>query len=249
MTDDLSPTLKEFIEDIADANNIPVGMLRQQFERNLGIDLSDVSDDDAETFIDALDNDEFDDACDVLREYGADDESITMFRQQMESVAESQSEGDSGNSDSAGSDSDSSGLSESEIDAKIQDATPSAEEIAGELKQQLGGGGGGGGGGTPGREQPTQSPQEQQGNQMGQLLSLVQLMNDGGGGLGDEFQEMAMKSFVADMRKPDLGDLLEKKYYEQVLGSEAVDDIYGDLMPETPEGDEDEDDGPFAEFS
>lgn len=242
---DLAPTLQEFIERIAESNGVPEGMLRKQFERNLGIDLTEVTDEDAETFIDSIESDEFDEACDVLREYGADDESIEMFRQQMEAVADSQ-EADSGNADSSeGSTSSggSGGLSEAEIDEKIAKATPSASEIANEIKSNFGGGGGGGGGGG--------QPQEQQGNQMGQIMSLIQLMNDGGAssGLGQEFQEMAMKSFIADMRKPDLGDLLEKQYYEEVLGSEAVEDIYGDYMPDAPDGDGEEDDDVFAEFS
>lgn len=240
---DISETLDDYLETIADARDIPKGMVRNMFERRLGIDLADVSDADAEEFIEAVENDEFETVRDVLGEYGVDDETIDGLIEEFEAAAEAEAnaeEADTGNSGSAASGGGSSGLSEAEIDAKIQQAVPSAGEIASEIKRDLGGGGGG---------QGAQS-QEEQGNQMGQILSLVQLMNDGGasGGLGQEFQEMAMKSFIADMRKPDLGDLLEKQYYEEVLGSDAVEDIYGDYMPDAPDED-DEDDDIFAEFS
>lgn len=253
MSDDLAPRLKEMLEGLASQSNVSVDVARSSIERNVGIDLSEVSDEDAEEFADALENDEIEKAIGILEDYGADEQGIELFRSQLEAAAGG---GGSGNSESGeSSDSDSSDLSEEELDARIQQHVPSAEEIASELKTQLGGGGGGAGG-TPGRERPTQeqSPQEQQGNQMGQLLSLVQLMNQGGGGSAvsekaQEATEKAMEQKMMQMAKPSFGEMIGHQIEQQAaeqIASEYTEGINLDFGG--GESDDEDDAGPFEDF-
>lgn len=227
-TSELAPTLKDFVSEIAEAQEIPEGMLQNQFERQMGIDLTEVSDEDAQRFVDAIEEDKFDSACDVLRDYGADDDSVETFREQMETIAEQQEEngdGETGNSTSEQSSETSGGLSEAEIDQKIQQATPTADEIANSLKDQLGGAVSGGGGNG--------QPQQQEGEQLGQLISLARLFADSGGGgamseMGEKATERVMERTMQRLAEPSFGERIGKAI-EQQVAEDVADNVSGDV--------------------
>lgn len=223
MTDDLHPRLQDFVTEAATEANMPADQFRQAVERQIGIDLADVEDDDAERFVDAIESNEIDEAVQVLDEYGATDEDKQMFRQVFESTtADGQADvagnGDSPPDSSGSSDSDGGGddgLTPAQRQ-EIQQMIPTADDIAGELRSQMtgGGGGGGGGGGQSGGEGMSQQ------QQMALQIASNFLGSGGGGGqmaeLGQEVQKAAMQSFIQEMRKPSFGDMVEAKLYEDM---------------------------------
>lgn len=234
---ELHPDLEALVEDWADEFGMTTDVVVQQIERQYGLTLADVEDDDAEAFAQAFEEGDADTIVDLLEQYDVDDDEIEQFRDMVDpdagngsgessdaSVSEASKNGDSPSGDAEY-------VTKQEFEAAKSEI---ANDTVRKLKSELGAGGGGGqqqaqqGGGGGGLDPGTQKV-------LAQAISQ-HFLGGGGGGqaaqLGEEVQKEAMKSFITDLRKPDFGDMLEAKFYKEALGSDVTDDMMADLIPD-----------------
>lgn len=261
---DINPRLDSLIDDWAERIGVGRDQLVTQLDRAHGLDVTDVSDDDAEKFVDAVEQQDWDDAGEVLRENGVSESDVDEFVHVVKSMSAGNSNGPS-SGESSGGESDNgkvpdarenghssgSDLSRDDVQQMINESVPDADDIAGSLQRQMGGGGGGGGGqeAAGGGGGGTLSGMDS-GTQQVLAQALAQKFLGGGGGgaaaqLGEEVQNEAMKGFIRDLRKPDLGDLLEMKYYKKVLGDDEVEAMMADYMPGDDRDDDSSESDPF----
>lgn len=246
---DVHPAIEELAEDLGEQVGMQPDRVIATVEAQTGIDLADVEDEHAEEFVEAFEQTDVDKLESILREYDVEESAIERLREVASQMgnpeaAESAStsdddsgtDGPSANGESAPSGGGGS-PSKREVEQMIDQRM---DGLADELVSKIGGAAGGGGGGGGGGQQPAQAggggpggldPQTQQ--ILAQALS--QHFLGGGGGqaaeLGQEVQKEAMQSFIKDLRKPDFGDLLEAKFYEEALDSDMADDLMADMIP------------------
>lgn len=247
MSDEIHPDLAELIEEWGEDFGMDADRVVELIDRQYGLDLTSVDDDDAEEFVEAFEEGDADAVADVLERYDVDEAEVEKFREMVDPQGNSQAESDGTSAGSSGSGSRANGES-----APSGGDSPSKQEVAqmidqrmdglaDELVSKIGGAAGGGGGGAGGGQAPAKGggggpggldPQTQQ--ILAQSLAKHFLGGAGGGQaaeLGQEVQKEAMQSFIKDLRKPDLGDLLEAKLYEEVLDSDTTDDLMADMIP------------------
>jgi hypothetical protein len=213
---------REALEYFADEADMSPDQAQAMLD-NVGLDVTELSEDHATELVEAWEADDLDRVVEILEENDVDQQFIDMLI--PDSGGNSGGDDARPASDSGGASS--GGLSENEIRSVVQDEM---NEVLGPLKNQL----------------QSMSQSGGQADSQGQGLTAQQqiaaqlaqsfMQQQAGGGaaaeLGQQFQKVALSKMVKDMNKPDIGDLLERKYYEKVLGSEAVDDIYSGLMPD-----------------
>lgn len=253
---EINPRLDALMDEWAGMVGVGKEQLIEQLDRAHGLDVAEVDDDDAEKFVDAVEQQDWDDAAEVLEDNGVSSSDVEEFVAVAKSMSAGNSEPPSGESsaDSSadGSVSDArenghasgggSGMGEDrirqivddQVKSSVSEAIQQATAGGGGGGQEASGGGGGGGGGIAGMDPGTQQI-------LAQALANNVLGGGGGGAaaqLGEEVQQEAMQGFIRDLRKPDLGDLLEMKYYKKVLGDDEVEAMMADYMP----GDDRDDD-------
>lgn len=252
--EDVHPKLVDFLEGEAEGSQLTAQQLRASLERQMGLDLSEIDDDDAETFVDSLTEDgDVDAAIEVLEKYDVPDDVIAQARQMWNEEAQGgEPRGNGETPPSGGEGGDSEYLTRDEAEAMI----PSADEIAAKLRSQMGGGGGGGGQQAP---QQAAQGQENPNAQLGNLISLAQMFSGGGGGggLGQEVQEAATKKFIQKAFTPDpheiMGQAMAMKQYKKMadeMGIEVDDSAFeGQMKAMFDFGRDDSDDADEAEES
>lgn len=246
--DDLHPRLQDMVSTWSDQQGLSENRLVEMIDSRMDFDLTEVEDDDAEKFVGAYEDGDVDSAVEVLEDYDVPETEIEIFKEQIEAqktAAEDEGEDVRGNGKSPSPSSGGGGqnLTEADVRRIAQEVAPNAQDIANELKSQMGGGGGG----------QSDGGQAQQ-NQMAQLISLAELFGGGGGGgqmaqLGEKTMNAAMQSWINDMKKPSLGDIMEQKLYQKVADEEVqewYEDMYSgnplDGVDELGEDEDDEDD-------
>jgi hypothetical protein len=258
---EIAPSLDDFITELAEGAGMESGTAITMIQQNYGLDVYEVSEDDASKFVEAFEANDRETVVEVLEEYDVSEEHINRFTDQMDFIEEQSGGGDSGGSSE---DSDTpAGTAETtptgddtptreEVQAMIREETPDADEIAATLEDRLTGGGGGG--------QAQQAPQGD-GNQWQKeaAVRIAQqfMQNDSGNGaaaqLGERFQTAAMNNFLKRLSRPSIGDMVEMKMYERMsdeMADEYADEFFGDPMEELtnmgePEEDDADDSGGF----
>ena len=252
MPQGVPPVLEDFIGDMADNFGMETGQAITLLKTQYGFDATEVSEDDAEAFVEAFEDGDKDATVEVLEANGATAEQIDRITDHMEFAEEhaeeiKESAGDdeknpteapSSNGATPSNDSASSGPSHAEVRQMIREETPSAADIASEIKQGMAQESGGGGDGGV-------NPQQQ----MALKLITEHLGNSGGGGqmaeLGQQFQKAAMSSYLKKLSRPSLGEIVEMRIYED-MADEYADEykekfFEGEPMDELAETDDDGD--------
>jgi hypothetical protein len=220
MDSELDDEVAEMLEAIAGDQYSPEGAATI-LERTYGIDVSDMDSDDAVKMRESWEEGDVDGMVDVLEEYDVDDELIEQFETMARSQAPSPSDGDaspSPNGDSPSASAESDSPSREEVQQMIRQETPDAQEIVDMLKSEI--------------QQPQQAQQGEGGGegqmnpqQQMALKLLTEHLGGGGGGemakLGQQFQKAAMSQYLNKLQRPSLGDLIEKRIYEDVADEYA----------------------------
>lgn len=208
-------------------------------EQNIGVDVYDLDPADAERLSDAIHESNIDEIETVAREYDAPEEKIERFREMVEVAADTGSGNGAEPADSAarrpedvadqaggGSGSPSRDEVQSMIRSEVEQAVPSAQEIAAHIQQ--------GGGQQQGQGQPSDAQGQ---NMIAQLIAQKYLGGGGGDTLGQKVQEHATERFIQRAFAPDpgeiMGRMLAMKQYRQMaeeFGFEVDDKELGDMM-------------------
>jgi hypothetical protein len=258
MSSEIAEPLQEFISDLTSGTHISGGQAIDMIESQYGLDVSEVSHDDAQRFVDAFKGGDEDTVREVMDEYDVDEKYVDRFVDEMEFVQEQQEKSDDPTSsdepDNAELSSNGSkptatetgGLNDKQaqqVEEIVSRNSPNADEIVSKLESRLQSGGGGDGG---------QSQQAQQGAQTDQTTmaakAIMEYLNrdqadPAAAQLGQKFQEKAMESAMQKMFAPDPFDIMRKKWaYKQAKKMEADDDLQemmtGDFDLEEPDDDE-----------
>lgn len=219
MPDELDDDVREMLEAIAGEQYSPDGAATI-LERTYGIDVSDMDSEDAVKMRESWEEGDVDGMVEVLEEYDVDDDLIEQF----ESMARQQSpspsdDGPSENGETPTASASDDSPSREEVQQMIRQETPDAQEIVDMLKSEI----------QP--DQPAQQGGEGGGEgQMSQqqqmaLKLLTEHLGSGGGGemakLGQQFQKAAMSQYLQKLQQPTLGDIIQRRIYEDVADEYA----------------------------
>lgn len=197
--DGANETVESLIDDIADEISMTpeqtVGQLKQ-----IGLDVTEVTDEQAEKLTEAREESDPEKAADVLREHDVSEQ----FIEQIKDAFRGESSGEASPSDGTdeGETVDTSGdgnPSEKDIQRMIAEQTPSADEIAAAMETRMGGGDGGGqaqveGGGEGGGGMDPQT-------QMAMQIASQFLGGGGTPGPMQQAQEKMMESMTEMMAR------------------------------------------------
>lgn len=213
-TSEIHDELDELLADWSDEAGMTKDQLITMLNRAYGLDPAEMSDEHAERFVAAVEDEDVDEIKSVLSDHGLDDETIEQLEQQF-AAQRAERDSDEGNEvsgdvsqpDGASGD----GLTEAqrrEVQQVVQQNVPSSQEIAQDIQNELSAGGGGEGG------------QSDQQSQMAMQLAQSFLQSQQGGGqaakVGEMFEKKAMESAMQKMFAPDPFDIMRKKWaYEQ----------------------------------
>lgn len=266
MPDEMHPELDDLFTEVANEAGMPKGMVVDQIERNYGIDLSDVPDEDAEKFVTAWNDKDPERIGEVLRDNGVDDDDVERFLEFVEDESTGNGDSTEGNghdpdtevsrtnteSDSGGSSDDTEYVTQAELDAALnQQADAIASQVASKLQSSA----------SSGNQQGQQGqPQNQTQAALAQALAQ-KFLNDGGSSqaamLGEKLQSKAMESAMQRMFAPDPFDIMRQKWAmqqaEQFMEDDELKDMFGASglydMPDMPgDDDEDEESGGLFKF-
>ena len=231
-TEDLHPDLQDILSDFASENQTTVDRLVAQIDALYDIDLREIDGDDAEKFAESFHSDDVDGIVEVMEKYDVPDEQIEAFTEFVsdEEDTEPEKNGDSPNTSENGSGGGLTDAQKQEVQRIVSESVPSSEDIANDLKSQLGGGGQpSGGGGQP------QQPQGGGGNRQQQIfLELIadQLKGDSGGGamseMGEQATQQVMKRSMQRLAKPSFGERIGDAI-EQQLSEQVAENVAGDI--------------------
>lgn len=238
--DEVPEEIEELLDVATETWGGEYGIERNQIsvliEQNIGVDVYDLDPADAERLSDAIHESNIDEIETVAREYDAPEEKIERFREMVEVAADT----GSGNgtepsdatarrpedvADSSGGGGPSRDEVQSMIRSEVEQAVPSAQEIAAQIQQ---------GGGQP--QQQAQAADQQGQNMIAQLIAQEYL---GGGGdtLGAKVQEHATERFIQKAFTPDPGEIMGRmmamKQYKQLaddFGIEVDEEEMGSMM-------------------
>lgn len=230
---DLHPRLDETLDVWAEEFGMPKETIVKQIDIQYGLDLEEVDDDDAESFVDALEEADEETLRELLLKYDVPEEKVDEFSAQVEEFKADDDQPDPeegngdaptevespGESESSGGSSGGDGLTRQEVEQMIQQRN---EELLSQLEQRLGNQGGG-------------QPQGGQGGGMNQqqevALRLAEhFMKDGGGAgpmgeMGEKAVEKVMERSMERLSEPTfserMGEALEHRIIEKVADEEA----------------------------
>lgn len=259
---EIAEPLKEFVGAQAEAMGVTSGRVIQAVENNYGLDLAEVSEEDAQTFIDALEADDTETIQKVMANYDVDEDAIDRFVEQVRLAQEVEND-DSGEDDpetetrSNGhkevSSADTSGEpSTDDIERMINDAverkTPDANEIVDRLEARL----------TEGQGEKAPAGGDGPPDWQKQLAAQIASQSLGGGGnsaaqqMGEKFQSAAMNSFLKKLSRPTIGDMVEMKMADQMsddIADEYAEEFFKNPLEElndTEDDDSDDDSGGWS---
>lgn len=241
---ELHDDLREVIEDMAESAGIDPSFAKDQLERSFGLDFGQVSEEDQIAFAEAYQTGDDETQRELLLEYGVDEETIEQLEQQADEMTGDDTDADGEDDDPLADTSDAlengessdapareGGLTEAEIDKKIEEAVPSARDIVNMLKDEMGASAGGQGGGGGGGEGGGMNPQQQMALEFVKDFMLKEAGGGGAAELGEKVQEEAMKNVLRQFSKPSLGEIIEYKIYENI-SEDIADDMAKDIVPE-----------------
>lgn len=257
---DIHPELESLIDTWSEELEIPKSQILSQLERGYNLDLTEIEDEDAEKFAESFREGDTDTTTELLEKYGVPDDAIEQFETQMQAMMDTAgaSGGDeTGNGDSpspspspsggGGASAGGDGLTESqrqEVTDIVQQASPSADQIAAQLENRMGGAGGGGDDGGGGMDGQTQQ-------MLAQAISQKFLQGGGQAAeIGQMFQKKAMENAAQKMFAPDPFDIMRQKWAQKQAekwDDDEMPDWMGmeDLDMGLSEEDDDEDEGGF----
>lgn len=229
-------TVQEVIEEIASETGLTVDQAVAQLD-NFGLDVTEVTEEEAEQFKAARREGDPEKAVEVLRAHDVDEDFIDQIKEAFRGrnapeTASGSGEGgddaDESGAESVASASDTA-VSQDEVQQMIRQEVPSADEIAAAMESRMGGGGGGQtqaaaaqGGGDDGM-----SPQAE----MAMRIASQYLQPDNAGPM-QQAQEKMMESMTEMMAKQAARPSLE---YE--IGRKVTEDLVDNLGIEVEGGD------------
>lgn len=253
--DDISSGAMELFEEIADLTGMPVTQVIDTMP-SIGIDPTEVTNEQAESLFEAVENEDWEGADDVLEEIGVPDtqreEIVDSFRKiddgeidPQEAVADSSdasesagvTDDDDENKEVARAEASGDGLSRRDVQRMIDDRVPSAEQIAAQLETRLSNNQGG-----QQQQQQEVSPQQRLAFQLAQ-----QYLQPSQGPMNEVAQEAqtkmmegfaeAMKHQSKSMATPSVGQRVGHAIDDQIATSiaENIDiQIGGDNIDVSP---------------
>lgn len=243
MTDDLADEQQQLLETFTEGTELDPDTADQALQVQYNLDVRDMSDEDAREMRERFEEGDIDAVCEMLREYDVPDHLITQFKHTVSSDSTANEDGGDGTEDDqASTDADTGGqaadVSADDVQQMISDEvarqTPNADEIAAQLKQQMGGGqaqappqGGGEGG---------QNAQQQMAMQLAQaFLQSQQSTASPFAQMGEQMAKMSMYQMAERMHKPSLGEMIGESV-EKNLAEQFGAQISNDVSEQLPEG-------------
>ena len=248
--EEIPESLEEFISNIADGTGFETGQVITYLDTQYGLDVTEVSEEDADKFVEAFDAGDEETVREILEEYDAGEENIEKFLGEMEFVQDTRDtieQTPSPDTDTNGKEAPTTqkadsgdGMSREEVRQMIRQETPSASQIASEIRSDMEQQSGGQGQGDDGLSMQQQTA----------LQLISQHLGNSGGGqmaeLGQQFQKAAMNSYLKKLQKPTLGEIMEMKMYDKLAdeyADEYAEELFdGDPLEELEEVDDDADD-------